>query len=1173
MDKIPVGSVPQLTATNYYVWAMKLEAVLGLKKAKYILTTNQPANDAKEREKWDSDNDDVVLIIKLTLSDDQAMQFASETNAKHLWAKIKETYVGRLEDSKIDATVELRNISMGDKETAADYVARARGIASKCKGLGVNISDRELVYYVVRGLNGKFNRLRNTLKTQREKKLDDVLEDLREEERELNNQKKRNDAAYAAKDGKRNAGKKCYVCKKPGHLAKTCWHRRSNDNDDEKKGRQQDKGRGNQRSDAQQQGRSQQNRQDGRNNRNEKANEATDDYAFEADNEDCAGNSCRVSWVLDSGCSSHMIKEKYVANEFIHINGNVFLAGKGNVTKSEGIGSINSRFEIDNKYGSDVCLIDTLFVPELRNNLLSIRKLDELGYKVIFSSGLALIYDNNKALVGKGIKNGSKYIIQSEITVDTCFESIANIRCIDSAMLWHKRLAHLNPKYVDKLIKESLVENANKICKGEIECDSCSMSKLAQKPHKIIEYEVTSKPLELVYVDLCGPMPNDSIKGSRYMMVIVDDYTGMYFVYFLKHKSESLDYFIQFQKKFENRLETKIKSVRTDNGREFINESFRKHLNESGINHQKTMPFNPQSNGKVERANRVLLDRARTILNDSKLPSEFWAEAIATACHVSNLTPRKGKANTPFELFFGRKPSLEHLRVFGCVAFFYVPKQHRNKLEPRGEIGIMVGYARNRSGYRIYDIKNHRIIEERTVKFHENTMGSVFNSIEPSEERPKVLDFESLFEKTNEESFDAPLEKEDDIPEVDVDAESDNDSDITDDENDLFRDININVNRRGRLRGTTKAAMQIRSQEKQRECEAKLLEQGVRRSKRIAGIGTDNVPGHDVNDYEANEINDEIIPNDLKEAKEDNNSKAGDKFIEKLRAVLELNKTTNKGTFLGMEVRQSEKEITISQELYIKTLLTKYGMSDCKPVATPIVPGQDKELDQPDELIESQVYQELVGELLYLSNKTRPDITFATSYLSQFNTQPEKRHYIMAKRILRYLSNTLNYKLHYDREPGTLNGSSDASWGNGMKMKSFSGGVIQLGKSLIMWHCRKQKCVADSTCEAELFAINDLTKNVKWLIGLLSELGFEILYKLPVLIASDSQLAIDVLKEARSSRKLRHVLLKVQFIKDEVAERRVHIYYVNTDFMKADFLTKAVTKEKLVWSSKELNLY
>lgn len=208
-----MSSIPQLTATNYYIWAMKLEAVLGLKKARYVLTTNRPAND-KERERWDSDNDDVVSIIKLTLSDDQAMQFADQTNAKEFWTKIKETYVGRLEDSKIDAIVELRSITMNDKETAADYVARARGLASKCKGLNVNISDRELVYYVVRGLNGKFNRIRNTLKTQRDKKLDDVLEDLREEERELNNQKKSNDTAYATRDGKRNIVKKCHVCKK-----------------------------------------------------------------------------------------------------------------------------------------------------------------------------------------------------------------------------------------------------------------------------------------------------------------------------------------------------------------------------------------------------------------------------------------------------------------------------------------------------------------------------------------------------------------------------------------------------------------------------------------------------------------------------------------------------------------------------------------------------------------------------------------------------------------------------------------------------------------------------------------------------------------------------------------------------------------------------------------------
>lgn len=157
-----------------------------------------------------------------------------------------------------------------------------------------------------------------------------------------------------------------------------------------------------------------------------------------------------------------------------------------------------------------------------------------------------------------------------------------------------------------------------------------------------------------------------------------------------------------------------------------------------------------------------------------------------------------------------------------------------------------------------------------------------------------------------------------------------------------------------------------------------------------------------------------------------------------LMKLNELNET-NKDTFLGMEIKQSEKRIIISQE-YIKALLKKYGMLDCKPVCTPIIPGQDKEPDSSIDIIESKDYQEIIGELLYLSNRTRPDITFATSYFSQFNTRPEKRHYMMAKRILRYLSGILNYKLHYDREQGKLNGSCDASWGNGVKMKSFSGG-------------------------------------------------------------------------------------------------------------------------------------
>jgi len=230
-------------------------------------------------------------------------------------------------------------------------------------------------------------------------------------------------------------------------------------------------------------------------------------------------------------------------------------------------------------------------------------------------------------------------------------------------------------------------------------------------------------------------------------------------------------------------------------------------------------------------------------------------------------TPKKEKTSTLFELFFGHKPSLEHLRVFGCVAFYYVPKQHRDKLEPRDEIGIMVGYARSRSGYRIYDIKNQRVVEERTIKFHENTMGSDFDSKELSEEKLKIFYFESLVGETNDKLINTPLENKNEILEINVDAESDSESNITDDEDNLFQDINITENR-GRPKGTTKAVMQIRSHEEQRDREAKLLEQGVRRSSRIAGMNNDSIPVRNVNDSEANETNDKVIPNNFKEAKE-----------------------------------------------------------------------------------------------------------------------------------------------------------------------------------------------------------------------------------------------------------------------------------------------------------------
>ncbi|GFS84219.1 retrovirus-related Pol polyprotein from transposon TNT 1-94 [Trichonephila clavipes] len=171
--------------------------------------------------------------------------------------------------------------------------------------------------------------------------------------------------------------------------------------------------------------------------------------------------------------------------------------------------------------------------------------------------------------------------------------------------------------------------------------------------------------------------------------------------------------------KYENLTDKRIKKIRTDNGLEFVNEQLDTYLANSGIFHEKTIPYNSESNGKAERANRVLLERSRSLLYESKLPLKFWAEAINCSTQVSNITPRKGKEKIPLEIWTGNKPKLNYLKKFGCVAYFHVPKVLRNKFEVPGRRGIMLGYARERRGYRIYDIKNQKVIEKRSVKFNE----------------------------------------------------------------------------------------------------------------------------------------------------------------------------------------------------------------------------------------------------------------------------------------------------------------------------------------------------------------------------------------------------------------------------------------------------------------------
>lgn len=257
----------------------------------------------------------------------------------------------------------------------------------------------------------------------------------------------------------------------------------------------------------------------------------------------------------------------------------------------------------------------------------------------------------------------------------------------------------------------------------------------------------------------------------------------------------------------------------------------------------------------------------------------------------------------------------------------------------------------------------------------------------------------------------------------------------------------------------------------------------------------------------------------------DNNSEQCNDILIKLRKNFEINETTKTNMFLNIHVEKFEEGIALSQTEYIIKLLKKYNLSECKPVNTPIVPGEDKVFEKTDDVAEVEPYKEMIGELLYLATRTRPDIAFVTSYLSQFSNRPERRHIVLAKRVLRYLRGTQEKKLFLSRKPGIL--KAYACWGNGENGRSFSGGVIMLGGgllcSLLLWKSSKQKCVELSTCVVELFACSDIVKDMKWLSNLLIEMELEMFSNKPIVLYCDNKVTIEWMRNARSSNKTRYV--------------------------------------------------
>lgn len=418
----------------------------------------------------------------------------------------------------------------------------------------------------------------------------------------------------------------------------------------------------------------------------------------------------RNMWVLDSGSTCHMCCDKTMFDSLSAHQEKIQLAGDKHIF-SESIGTVSLTTDT-----THIQLKNVLYVPSLTANFMSMSKATDSNYTVKFDNKYACITDKCGAVILKANKCGNLYVYCTES------ECLFNTNTLNTDYrVWHERYGHLNAKSLNNIIRNDLVRGIDiKAVPAKINCDVCAKGKMCSLPFGSNSAINSKAVLDLVHSDICGPMRTTSLGGCKYFALFIDDFSRKIFIHFLKQKSDVLDAFKAFKSRVERQTGMKIKTLRSDNGCEYVSGEFSRFLQSEGIQRQLTVQYTPQQNGVAERANRTLVEMARCLLISSGLPESLWAEAVNTAVYLRNRSPTKLLQQTPYELWCGSKPSVHHLRTFGSKVFALEKRPGKSKFAAKGIECAMVGYSPESKAYRLYNPATRQVIKSRDVKFMED---------------------------------------------------------------------------------------------------------------------------------------------------------------------------------------------------------------------------------------------------------------------------------------------------------------------------------------------------------------------------------------------------------------------------------------------------------------------
>lgn len=682
----------------------------------------------------------------------------SKKEPKQVWDKLKQMHKSKSAASQLTLRRRVLTLCMDPAQSVRSYVNSIYEIENELAITGLELSNDDKRFALLEGLPEPYSIIKTILQHDTGLCFEEMVSRLEAREDELEREgsgsarkqestgasfmtgdgsrSNRSDHNFLGKqkNGTKSHSKKCFICAKPGHFARDCYfNTKSQKYRSNLKPSQETK-----------------KRLENWLARTPDGVERRDEAQFAFMKTDgCMSNT----WFLDSCATRHMTHQRELLYDYSESTSgaSVMTAAKDVDMGVEGRGSLRLEQSVDGKINT-IELRNVAYMPSIRTNLVSLNLVQAAGISIEYpASSTRMIAKRGDVTVMVGSRknhNISELVgmrASGQVKQDSSF---FNAGQNDGMKLMHRRACHTGVQTLNKMVSTGCANGLKQLQTQKVDydvCNECCAGKATAVPHPRVEKQKRDI-LELVHTDVVGPIDPPSLTGERYLIAVVDDASGAVWTKGMKKRVSVPESLMAILEAAENKTGKRLGGVRSDRAKEYMCAVLKSYYDTKGIEHQATPPYSPESNGRAERINRTVFQRARAILSELYLITEIhnynslWHEAVSTVVYVhnrvlTNSTHTSLRDKTPYEIITGTKPDLAHLRIFGSQVKVKKPKRFVNgKLGARVWDGIHVGYEGANGTYRIFIPSLQRVVISKDVIF----MEKLYHPVTRSNHQPEV---------------------------------------------------------------------------------------------------------------------------------------------------------------------------------------------------------------------------------------------------------------------------------------------------------------------------------------------------------------------------------------------------------------------------------------------------